>query len=196
MCVRHRRHFHRLLQRRYLSDDRVRNKHQCCYLSIFTLLSLFWNEKKMWGITFWATYILYTSKVLCFWRSSVTSDASSIHENTCLRLGYVFWISALTWRTSTTSKMLNQHSNSVVFKSGGNRRQTRNVPCNRCRRNGPCGWRPMELLNFVSENFCGNCFVNRLAAFSSLQLGNQNSSARVCCQTFQYSHNGITPTHN
>ena len=27
----------------------VRNKPQCCYLSIFTLLSLFWNEKKkMW----------------------------------------------------------------------------------------------------------------------------------------------------
>jgi hypothetical protein len=24
----------------------VRNKHQCCYLSIFTLLFLFWNEKK------------------------------------------------------------------------------------------------------------------------------------------------------
>jgi hypothetical protein len=23
-----------------------RNKHQCCYLSIFALLSLFWNEKK------------------------------------------------------------------------------------------------------------------------------------------------------
>jgi hypothetical protein len=30
----------------------VRNKHQRCYLSIFTLLSLFWNEKKKWGITF------------------------------------------------------------------------------------------------------------------------------------------------
>ena len=52
-CVRHRRHFHRLLQQRYLSDDRVlthvRNKHQCCYLSICTLLSLFWNEKKNVG---------------------------------------------------------------------------------------------------------------------------------------------------
>ena len=24
----------------------VRNKHQCCYISIFTLLSLFWDEKK------------------------------------------------------------------------------------------------------------------------------------------------------
>jgi hypothetical protein len=40
----------------------VRNKHQCCYLSIFTLLSLFWNEKKnVWGITFWATYVVYCS---------------------------------------------------------------------------------------------------------------------------------------
>jgi len=27
----------------------VRNKHQCCYLSVFTLLSLFWNEKKNVG---------------------------------------------------------------------------------------------------------------------------------------------------
>ena len=48
----HRRHFHRLLQRRCLSDDRVlthmRNKHQR-YLSVFTLLSLFWNEKKKCG---------------------------------------------------------------------------------------------------------------------------------------------------
>jgi hypothetical protein len=35
----------------------VCNKHQCCYLSIFTLLSSFWNEKKMWGITFWATLV-------------------------------------------------------------------------------------------------------------------------------------------
>jgi len=36
-----------------LSDDRVLtrmcNKHQCCYLSIFILLSLFWNEKKNVG---------------------------------------------------------------------------------------------------------------------------------------------------
>ena len=30
----------------------VRNKHQCCYLSIFTLLSLFWNEKKNVGHSF------------------------------------------------------------------------------------------------------------------------------------------------
>ena len=30
----------------------MRNKHQCCYISIFTLLSLSWNEKKMWGINF------------------------------------------------------------------------------------------------------------------------------------------------
>jgi hypothetical protein len=37
----------------------MRNKHQCCYLSIFTLQSLFWNEKKrMWGITFWATFVV------------------------------------------------------------------------------------------------------------------------------------------
>jgi hypothetical protein len=35
----------------------VCNKHQCCYHSIFTLLSLFWNEKKMWGTTFWATFV-------------------------------------------------------------------------------------------------------------------------------------------
>ena len=27
----------------------LRNKHQCCCLSIFTLLSLFWNEKKKYG---------------------------------------------------------------------------------------------------------------------------------------------------
>ena len=27
----------------------VRNKHQCCYLSICTLLSLFWNERKKSG---------------------------------------------------------------------------------------------------------------------------------------------------
>jgi hypothetical protein len=27
----------------------VHNKHQCCYLSIFTLLSVFWNEKKNVG---------------------------------------------------------------------------------------------------------------------------------------------------
>ena len=64
MCVRHRCHFHRLLQQRYLSDDRllihVCNKHHCCYLSIFTLLSLFWNEEKMWGITFWATLVIWT----------------------------------------------------------------------------------------------------------------------------------------
>jgi hypothetical protein len=46
----------------------VCNKHQCCYLSIFTLLSLFWNEKKIWGITFWATfvYIYTTSKFMHF----------------------------------------------------------------------------------------------------------------------------------
>jgi hypothetical protein len=43
--------------RRPCTYKHVRNKHQCCYLSIFTLLSLFWNEKKMWGITFWATYV-------------------------------------------------------------------------------------------------------------------------------------------
>ena len=30
----------------------VRNKYQCCYLSIFTLLSLFWNEKKKCGVLF------------------------------------------------------------------------------------------------------------------------------------------------
>ena len=53
-CVRHRRHFQRLLQRRYLSDDRVIT-HMCAinisvlYHSIFTLLSLFWNEKKKCG---------------------------------------------------------------------------------------------------------------------------------------------------
>ena len=52
-CVRHRHHFHRLLQRRYLSDDRVLT-HICAInisvaLSIFTLLSLFWNEKKNVG---------------------------------------------------------------------------------------------------------------------------------------------------
>ena len=27
----------------------MRSKHQCCYLSVFTLLSLFWNEKKNVG---------------------------------------------------------------------------------------------------------------------------------------------------
>jgi hypothetical protein len=27
----------------------VRNKHQCCYLSLFTLLSLLWNERKNVG---------------------------------------------------------------------------------------------------------------------------------------------------
>ena len=37
------------------------NKHPCCYLSIFTLLSLFWNEKKMWGVTFWATLVYYST---------------------------------------------------------------------------------------------------------------------------------------
>jgi hypothetical protein len=35
----------------------MRNKHQCCYFWIFTLISLLLNEKKMWGITFWATFI-------------------------------------------------------------------------------------------------------------------------------------------
>jgi hypothetical protein len=51
-CVRHRCHFHTLLQWHYLSDDHVlnvHNNHQCCYPSIFTLLSLFWNEKKTVG---------------------------------------------------------------------------------------------------------------------------------------------------
>jgi hypothetical protein len=36
----------------------VRNKHQCCFLSISTLLSLLWNEEKMWGLTFWATFVI------------------------------------------------------------------------------------------------------------------------------------------
>jgi hypothetical protein len=44
--------------RRPCTYTHVCNKHQCCYLSIFTLLSLFWNEKKMWGFTFWATFVL------------------------------------------------------------------------------------------------------------------------------------------
>jgi hypothetical protein len=39
----------------------VCSKHHSCYLSIFTLLSLFWNEKKMWGITFRATYVYATT---------------------------------------------------------------------------------------------------------------------------------------
>jgi hypothetical protein len=39
----------------------VCNKHQYCYLSIFTLLSLLWNEKKIWCITLWATVVKVTS---------------------------------------------------------------------------------------------------------------------------------------
>jgi len=35
----------------------VRNKHHSCFLSVFTLLSLFWNEKKMWGFTFCAVVV-------------------------------------------------------------------------------------------------------------------------------------------
>jgi hypothetical protein len=52
-CVRHRRHFHRLLQRCYLSDNRVLNthvcnKHQSCYVSIFTCY-LYSGMRKKWG---------------------------------------------------------------------------------------------------------------------------------------------------
>jgi hypothetical protein len=35
--------------RRPCNYTHMRNKHQCCYLSVFTLLCLFWNEKKNVG---------------------------------------------------------------------------------------------------------------------------------------------------
>jgi hypothetical protein len=61
-CVRHRRHFHRLLQRRYLSDDRVLINMCAINISVatsqFSLCYLYSGmSKKMWGINFWATYV-------------------------------------------------------------------------------------------------------------------------------------------
>ena len=61
-CVRHRCYFHRLLQQRYLSDDRVLI-HTCAinisvYNSQFSHCYLYSGiRKKIWGITFWATLI-------------------------------------------------------------------------------------------------------------------------------------------
>jgi len=63
-CVTHRRHFHRLLQRRYLSDDRILT--HMCAINISVATSQFSHcdlypgmIKNMWGITFWATYVLW-----------------------------------------------------------------------------------------------------------------------------------------
>ena len=48
----------------------------------------------------------------------------------------------------------------------------------------------------LRQRTSGDSLVNRLAAFSALQLGSQNSAAQVGGQKSQYSHNGIAPTHN
>ena len=57
MCITHRRHFHRLLQRRYLSVDRVLT--HMCAINISVAISEFSHcylysgmRTKMWGITF------------------------------------------------------------------------------------------------------------------------------------------------
>ena len=63
LCVRHRRHFHWLLQRRYLSDDRVLT--HTCELNIsvvtckFTHWYLYSGMRKIWDITLLATLVQY-----------------------------------------------------------------------------------------------------------------------------------------
>jgi len=44
----------------------VRNKHQCCYLWIFTLLSLFWNENKNVGHYFLSNLLMFGLKIMDF----------------------------------------------------------------------------------------------------------------------------------
>jgi hypothetical protein len=70
-CVRHRPHLHRLLQRRYLSDNRVLI--HMCSINISVATYQFSHcylysgmRKKMWGITFWATYV--------YWRKFIKND--------------------------------------------------------------------------------------------------------------------------